>query len=46
MRRFVGPGPLLTDDRPLLEFHRSLPGRDRPVDVSGLRGDIVRHLIE
>lgn len=36
----VGPGPLLTDDRPRLEFWKS-SGRDRerPVDLSGLRGD-------
>ena len=34
MRRFVGPGPLLTDDRPLLEYHRSLPhSDDRPLDL-------------
>lgn len=46
MRRFVGEGPLLTDDRPLLEYHRSLPGRDRPVDVSSLRGDVMRHVVD
>jgi spermidine synthase len=44
MRRFVGAGPVLTDDRPLLEYHRSLPGRDRPVDVSSLRGDVGRYV--
>ena len=44
MRRFVGAGPLLSDDRPLLEYHRSLPGREKPVDVSRLRGDVARHL--
>lgn len=37
MRRFVGEGPVLTDDRPLLEYHRSLPSDDRPLDLSGLR---------
>jgi spermidine synthase len=37
LRRFVGEGPLLTDDRPLLEYHRSLPSDDRPLDLSGLR---------
>jgi spermidine synthase len=26
LRRFVGPGDLLTDDRPLLEYHRSFGG--------------------
>jgi spermidine synthase len=46
MRRFVGEGLLLTDDRPLLEYHRSLSGRDRPVDVSSLRGDVMRHVVD
>jgi spermidine synthase len=40
MRRFVGEGPLLTDDRPLLEYHRSLPGGAPSVDMSQLRGDV------
>ena len=46
MRRFVGDGPILTDDRPLLEFHRSLPAGGAPVDVSSLRGDVRRHVRE
>jgi spermidine synthase len=25
--RFVGEGPILSDDRPLVEYYRSLPGR-------------------
>ena len=37
LRRFLGPGPILTDDRPLLEYYLSLPGGDRPVDLSRLR---------
>jgi hypothetical protein len=44
MTRFVNGGPLLTDDRPLLEFHRSLPRNDQTVDLSGLRGDVTEHL--
>jgi hypothetical protein len=44
MRRFVGEGAILTDDRPLLEFHRSLAGGDAPLDLSGLRGDVGRHV--
>lgn len=44
MRRFVGEGPILTDDRPLLEYHRSLPEPSRPLDLSALRGDVKRHL--
>jgi spermidine synthase len=44
MRRFVGDGPLLTDDRPLLEYHRSLREPGRPLDLSTLQGDVTRHL--
>jgi spermidine synthase len=44
MRRFVGAGPLLTDDRPLLEYHRSIRDSGPAVDVSSLRGDVNRHL--
>ena len=40
MRRFVGEGPILTDDRPLLEYHRSIDG-GRAVDVSSLKGDVT-----
>lgn len=40
MRAFVGEGPVLTDDRPLIEYHRSL-GDSRPLlDVEALRGDV------
>lgn len=38
MRAFVGDGPLLTDDRPLLEYHKSLPARGGEVDLSSFRG--------
>jgi spermidine synthase len=41
LRRFVGDGPVLSDDRPLVEYHRSLPADDRAVDLSGLRGDVT-----
>jgi hypothetical protein len=44
MRRFVGEGPILTDDKPLLEYHRSIRHSGPPVDVSSLRGDVTRHL--
>lgn len=40
MRAFAGEGPILTDDRPLLEYHRSLEGSGQPVDVSALAGDV------
>jgi hypothetical protein len=45
LRAFVGPGPLLTDDRPLVEYFLSLP-RDREVDLSTLRGDVRRFVPE
>ena len=41
LRRFVGSGPLLTDDRPLVEYHRSLPADRRPADLRGVRGDVA-----
>lgn len=37
MKRFVGQGLLLTDDRPLIEYHRSLPSDDRPLDISSMK---------
>lgn len=40
LRRFVGEGPLLTDDRPMVEYHRSLPADDPPVNLAGVRGDV------
>lgn len=42
MRSFVGTGIVLSDDRPLVEYHRSLPADDPPVDVTGLQGDVSR----
>jgi spermidine synthase len=36
LRAFVGEGPLLTDDRPLVEYYLSLPRDNRPADLSGL----------
>ena len=38
MRAFVGDGPLLTDDRPAVEYFLSLPRETG--DRSGLRGDV------
>jgi spermidine synthase len=43
LRQYVGPGPILTDDRPLVEYFLSLP-RDRNADLSGVRGDVMRHV--
>ena len=39
MRAFVGEGPILTDDLPLVEYFLSLP-RDKNIDVGPLRGDV------
>lgn len=39
MRAFVGDGPILTDDRPLVEYFLSLP-RDKEIDIRQLRGDV------
>jgi spermidine synthase len=41
LRRFVGAGPLLSDDRPLVEYHRSLPAGEPMVDLRALRGDVA-----
>ncbi len=44
MRAFVGEGPLLTDDRPLVEYHHWLPPPQNqpPLDLSSLKGDVNR----
>ena len=36
LQAFAGSGPVLTDDRPLVEYYRSLGGSTRPVDLSVL----------
>jgi spermidine synthase len=36
LRAFVGEGPVLTDDRPLVEYFLSLPPGDRAVDLDPL----------
>jgi hypothetical protein len=47
LREFVGDGPILTDDRPLLEYFLSLPRGSSP-DLSALRllGGDVRGIVE
>jgi len=42
---FVGPGDLLTDDRPQVEYFLSLP-RDHDVDLSPLKGDVRRFVVQ
>ena len=44
LRAYVGPGPILTDDRPLTEYFLSLP-RDRNPDLSSLKGDVKRYIV-
>jgi spermidine synthase len=45
LRRFVGDGPLLTDDKPVVEYFLSLP-RERDVDTSSLKSDVRRYVAE
>ncbi len=46
MRALVGNGPILTDDRPLVEYHHWLPRPEDqpPLDLSLLKGDVARHV--
>jgi spermidine synthase len=39
LRQFVGEGPILTDDRPLVEYFRTLPRGEPAIDLDQLRGD-------
>jgi spermidine synthase len=43
LQEFVGAGPILTDDRPLVEYFLSLP-RDKAADLSQLKRGAVREL--
>jgi spermidine synthase len=45
LRAFVGDGPILTDDRPLVEFFRELPQNEPDIDLSELHGSIEPHLV-
>jgi hypothetical protein len=40
VRAYVGDGPVLTDDKPVIEYFLSLPKQDRPVDRSLLKGTL------
>lgn len=37
LRTFLGPGPVLTDDKPMLEYYLSVRAADRPLDLGALR---------
>jgi spermidine synthase len=45
LRAFAGSGDLLTDDRPLIEFHRTLPPNDPQVRLEGVRGDVNKYVV-
>lgn len=38
LKAFVSEGPILTDDRPVVEYFLSLPRNDPPADLSGVVG--------
>ena len=44
MRAFAGTGPVLTDDRPLVEYSHWLPAPSQqpPLDLTALKGDVNR----
>ena len=46
MRALVGQGVILTDDRPLVEYHHWLPRPEEqpPLDLSSFTGDLSRHV--
>lgn len=46
LRELVGLGPVLTDDRPLVEYHRSLPANEKDIDTSSLRDDVRRWVVK
>jgi spermidine synthase len=46
MRKFVGPGPLLTDDRPQLEYFISLPRDEAVLDLNSLRSQRARPITQ
>lgn len=46
LRAYAGPGPLLTDDRPLLEYFRALDLPTGPADLERFSGDVRKVLAE
>jgi spermidine synthase len=45
LRRFLGPGPVLTDDRPLVEFFRALPKNEALANLAALTGEVSRVVV-
>jgi hypothetical protein len=44
LHRFAGPGQILSDDRPVVEYFLSLPRDDRRVDLTNLHGGVLGHV--
>jgi hypothetical protein len=45
LKPWVGDGPILTDDKPLIEYFLAIPQDDPPADLRGLTGrfeDVLR----
>ncbi len=40
LRKLIGQGPVLSDDRPQIEYHRSLPAERGDMDLSKLERDL------
>jgi spermidine synthase len=45
LRRLVESGPVLSDDRPMIEYHRSIRDDGVPIDLSAVRGDVQRYVV-
>jgi spermidine synthase len=45
MRALVGAGEILTDDRPLVEYFKTLPAGEAAIDLGGVTGDARRHVV-
>jgi hypothetical protein len=41
----AGSHQILMDDKPMVEYFLSLP-RDRAVNLSGVRGDVMRYVVQ
>ena len=44
LRAYVGPGPILTDDQPMIEYFMALPRNEPAGDIGRVRGDPRRLL--
>lgn len=46
LRAFVGDGPILTDDKPLVEYFLSLPRDKGDINLEPLKGDVRTVLVD